>query len=182
MSNRARFIHRKKQATSAPPKPSDAYCWSPGVHITIHAPLDLQAVHNLLARYPWTVCTAVEERTKMDNKHTHIMIWAPSIPIGPTEVKWSAKELSIELGTWPYIVPVLTENQAITVTAYQCKQTMPALYASNAHVERKWKRAVYDKTADLHQRSVLDTPHLCESYNRQIRRIRDEWNIILDDE
>lgn len=176
MSNR-KYIYRKKQATSAPPPAKDAVCWAPGIHITCHVPLDLQVVHNIMAHYPWTVCTAVEEPGVGDVRHTHIMIWAPHVPLGPTEVRWSAKELSGYLGKWPYIVPVLTQNQAVTVTAYQCKRSMPALYACNQQVQAMWQQAVYDKSEYLQSEAAKCQPHLVDSYNQQVRRIRDAWNI-----
>lgn len=177
MSKRATFHHRRNQATSAPPKPKDTYFWTPGVHITVGMPLDLQVVQDILSLHPWTVCSAVEEHTPRDGRHTHIMIWAPQIPLGPTEIKWSAKDLSVRLGKWPHIQPIVTQNNAITVTAYQCKQSMPALYTVNEHVHRMWTQAVYDKSCELHQRAVLDAPHLIESYNAQVKRIADTWHL-----
>lgn len=172
-----RFVHRKSSATSAPPKPKDTYFWAPGVHVTVHAPLDLQVVHDLLSSLQWTVCAAVEEQTKKESCHSHILIWAPQTPLPVQEYKWSAKELSVRLGKWPNIQPVPTEAQAINVTAYLCKQALPALYTCDAYTMRRWTRAVYDKTCDLHQKSVIDSPHLCESYNSQVRRIYDGWNL-----
>lgn len=164
-------------ATSAPPKPKNTYFWAPGVHITLQAPLDLQVVHELLSTRQWTVCAAVEEIAKKGSCHSHILIWAPQTPLPVQEHKWSAQELSAHLGKWPHIQPVTTEAHAIHVTAYMCKQSLPALMTSDAQTMSRWTQAVFDKTCELHQRAVIDSPDLCESYNSQVRRIRDGWNL-----
>lgn len=175
-----RFVHRKSSATSAPPKSKDTYFWTPGVHVTVGQPLDLQVVHDILSTIKWQVCAAVEEHTKKDGIHSHIMIWAPQIPLGNAELKWSAKELSVRLGKWPHIVPVVTQANAIHVTAYLTKQSLPALFTADQYLMDFWTMAVYDKSCELHQRAVIDNPDLCESYNRQVRRIVDGWNLQLD--
>lgn len=175
-----RFVHRKSSATSAPPRPADVTYWAPGVHITHRAALDLQVVHDILSTLDWTVCAAVEERTKTDGCHSHIMIWAPQIPARSNELKWSARQLADKLGKWPHLVPVVTENAAVHVTAYLCKQALPALLTTNADVMHRWMHAVYDKSCALHQRAVIDSPDMCESYNAQVRRIRDGWNLDVE--
>lgn len=172
-----RFVHRRSSATSAPPKPKNTYFFAPGVHITLRAPLDLQVIHDILSQHNWTVCAAVEERSKKDVVHSHILIWAPQNPQPVQDIKWSAQDLSVRLGKWPHIQPVTTRAHAIHVTAYMCKQSLPALMTSTAAVMSFWTQAVFDKSCDLHQKAVIDSPDLCESYNSQVRRIRDGWNL-----
>lgn len=179
-----RFIRRKeKDIKSSEASSKDTYFWTPGVAMRLKIPLDLEMIRGILSLHPWTVCSFVEEFTKGKNApHTWIMIWAPQIPLGPTEIKWSAKELSTRLGVWPHIVPVVTQNNAITVTTLQCRQSLPTLWANNKMMELFWKQAVHDKTLQFREESRGEFPEKVLAFTAQAQKIKDRWGLYDEQE